>query len=448
MVLASRSLLAADTPFSSAPSSPQVSATQVSGSVSTRYVHREATRDNERFIDQDVFGDLRLDIMRPEDNRYELHFFGAGRSDLDKQRNANIFDPFEDRGDASNSRSTGDIYSAHIVLNDPIPILTRLRIGRQAGTRDEPVLFDGMGVDLGSDTINVSLYGGAAIHFQEIDSKWGKDTLGGAGIDFTPLPSMGMSLDYLAVKDRNEFISEGETLHDRMVALKAWQRFGPYVRASEKYRRINGQPRDVSIGFNATAPEASADLVVNYLRQLRTQNELTNEFSAFYTIIGQSSPYQSYDIKIRKYFFNRIALDLGYFRRELLDSEDSGPFNKEYTRSFADVEMSDLFIKGLSGMILVDQWKSRETGYRAIGCDLSYRLRRQAGKEAKFSIGSYSSLYKYDYYLDLGVRERVRTNYVTAKYPFTRAFSMNIGFDDEHGIEHYQTLRAGMRYDF
>jgi predicted porin len=47
-----------------------------------------------------------------------------------------------------------------------------------------------------------------------------------------------------------------------------------------------------------------------------------------------------------------------------------------------------------------------------------------------------------------GVREKVRTYYVSGKYPLDKGFSINGSYEYEDGIEDYQTLKLGMRYDF
>lgn len=449
VVFASASIFAAESVVTSSASPlPRDSPLSISGSLSTKYLYRSAAGSDARASDQDVHGDLRFDITRPEDNRYEIHFFGAGRSDLDGNQSANTFYPFKDSRDTYNSSSVSTIYEANFALNEPLQNLTKLRVGRQSGGRDEPVFFDGLSAELGGEKLNFSLYGGAAIHFFEPGTHWGEDTLEGAGVDYTPLRSLGVSFDYLLVKDRTKYDPPARTLHDRMVALKVWQRFEPFIRISEKYRLLNGAPRDFSVQAAAASQEADAELLVSYFRQFRIQNELTNEFSPFSIIMGQSAPYQSYDIKIRKVILDRVATGLGYYKRALLDAADSGPFNKEYDRAFLDAEVSDILTAGLSATIIADKWKGQDTSYNALGYDLSYRIKRKTYKETKVSIGAYSSLYKYDYYLDLGVRERVRTYYLTGKYPLTGAFSMNGGYEDERGLERYQTLRMGMRYDF
>jgi hypothetical protein len=320
-------------------------------------------------------------------------------------------------------------------------------MGRQSGTRDEPVIFDGISADLGGEKLNITLYGGAAIHFFEIDRQWGDDTLEGAGIDYRPFPATGMSADFLAVKDKRTFTPAEDTVHDRMVSLKLWQRFEPFTRLTAKYRLLDGDPRDLSLKAVTALQAANVEASFNYFRQFRSQNELSNEFSLFYDVVGRSAPFQSFDIKVRKFFAERVAVDLGYYKRELLDASDEGSFNKEYKRLFLDVEVMDLFLNNLSGMVLAEQWESQGRSYDAVGADLSYKIKRNK-KEARVSIGTNYSLYKYDYYTELGVREQVRTYYLTGKYPLYDGFSVNGAYEYEHSFEKYQTLRLGMRYDF
>jgi len=426
---------------------PSEPSTKINGYFSARYVYRTASYSEGKTSDQDLFGDLRLDITRPKDNRYEFHFLGLVRSDLDGNQDVNMFNPLEDIGDTYGTRTVGNVYEANVVLNDPLQHLTRVRIGRQSGTRDEPVFFDGVAMDLGSEKVNLTLYGGAAVHFYEVNAHWGEDTLQGAGFDYRPLPATGMSVDFLAVKDKREFTPEDATIHDRMVAFKVWQLFEPYTRVAAKYRLLDGESRDLSLKASTAWQAVNIDATASYFRQFRPQNELTTDLSLYYDVIGVSAPYQSFDIKVRKFFAERVAVDLGYFKRELLDSSDEGPFNKEFWRAYFDVEVMDLFLNNLSGTLLLEQWDSQGRSYDAVGADLSYKIKKNK-KEARISIGTNYSLYKYDYYTELGVREQVRTWYLTGKYPLNNGFSVNGGYEYEHSFEKYQILRLGMRYDF
>lgn len=442
-------LFAADAVTPAAPVPPPADpATHVNGYLSTRYTFRTVELPGGRQSDQDVFADLRLDITRPKQNDYEFHFLGSFRTDLDGDQGMSTFAPFETVWDTFGDRSAGKIYEAYFTLNSGATGPdTKARVGRQAGSRDEPVFFDGIAVDAGGEQWDLTVYGGAAVHFFEVRSHWGEDRVSGAGMDYRPFASTGVSADYLLVKDAMALFPDDAVQYDRLTAFKITQRIEPFTRLTAKYRFRDGEPRDLSFKAVTASETAGFEAGLNYFRQFRSQNELSNDLSLFYDVIGRSAPYESYDIKLRKFIVDRVALDLGYYQRELLDIADEGPFNKEFERMFIDVEVMDLVLNNLSCTVLAEQWESKGRTYDALGADLSYRFKRNT-RDAKVSIGTNYSLYKYDYYTELGVREQVRTYYVNAKYPLSRGFAMNGAYEYEHGIEDYQTLRLGMRYDF
>jgi hypothetical protein len=418
----------------------------VTGYLSGRYVSRTASTPDGRVTDQDVFGELRLDVTMPKENRYEFHFFGTARADLDNNRDQKTFYPFEDIGDTYRSAYHGYLYEAHFDINDPFPYFTQIRMGRQAGTRDEQVFFDGIAADLkAAATLNLTLYGGAAVHLYEIDNHWGDDTLAGAGLDYSPGSSTRVSLDYLSVKDEQSYPTTAD-LQDQMISLKLWQSFASIMKASVKYRYLNSEPRDLSVRAVSAFPEADTELNINYFRQFRTQNELSNELSLYYSVLGKSSPYQSIDVKLRKLFGIHYAVDVGYFKRALLEEDRESSFDKDYSRAFLLFEVIDLPKDGLSFTLTGERWETTGRDYSSAGLDIGYAFKNK--RNARVNVGTYYSLYKYDYYIEQGVREKVRTYYASGRYPLGKSLSINGSYEYEDSIENYQTLKLGMRYDF
>jgi hypothetical protein len=431
----------------SASSSSAETSFSLKGYLSARYVYRTAEMSTERFGDADMFEELRFDVTMPKEQKYEFHFLGTARQDIDGNQEPGNFSPLEDIGDTGNHRIKGYLYEAHLDVNRPLSSVPQIRIGRQAGTRDEPIFFDGIAVDVeAAKNLNMTVYGGAAVHFYELNNDWGDDTLGGAGIDYTPLKSTALSMDWLSVEDEQQFLSS-RTLRDNLLSFKLWQRFSSSVKIMGKYRFISGDPRDVSGRALITFSPADIELNVNYYRQFHPQNELANEFSLYYDVIGQSNPYQTYDIKARKLFGESAALDIGYYKRELLDEQQRSVFNREYKRSYAVLQFLDILTDGLTFSVTGERWDSHERKFGSAGGDVGYSFKRN-GKTAIVSAGSYFSLYKYDYYIERGERSKVRTYYVNGRYPLGRGYSVNGGYDYEHGIEDYQTVKLGMRYDF
>jgi predicted porin len=425
--------------------SPEPSSIAAAGYFSARYVFRSAvTSSQEHFRDQDIFGELRMDVTSPRSGRYEFHFLGTVRSDLDGNQDVTTFNPLEDIGNTVAGKTFGNIYEAHLDINNLTTRLTQIRLGRQSGTRDEAIFFDGIAADVRlMPKVNVTLYGGAAVHFYEINWKEGDDSLGGAGIDYTPSAWTGMSLDYLSVSDKRDYLTFTNQ-KDNLLSFRLWQRFSQYVKATAKYRYQDGESRDLALRLLGTFPDHRAEFGIAYIRQFSTQQQQTNELSPFTDVMGASYPYQTVDLKLRKLFGERFAVDLGYYHRTVLDGANIGSFNQDYSRTSGAFTISDLLIANLSCMVAGDRWSSTADDSYSGSIDLTYQFR----KSGRASIGTYYSLYKYDNLYQLEEHDRVRTYYVSARLPLMKQFALNGSYELEKGLDTYHVMKAGIRYDF
>ncbi len=423
------------------------SSLSVQGYLSGKFVSRTARLSGEKFRDDDLFSDLRLDVARPTDSPYEFHFFGTLRDDLSSNRNRPTFSPFEDVGDTYRSAVHGYLYEAHLDLNHPFAKVSQIRIGRQDGTRGEPIFFDGIAADVGlAPHLAATVYGGVAVHFYELDDRWGDDTLGGLGIDYFPLLGTIINMDYLYVTDKRT-IFDTTTRHDQLVSLKINQRFTPNLKTSAKVRYVNGEARDLKLSVSAAIPAADLEMIAAYTEQFRTQNELSNELSLYFDVLGPSYPYQSYDVKVRKFFGTHLSVDLGYFQRSLVHTSQENAFNRKFYRAYAVLDLNDLFVDRLALALTGEQWKSGSQNVQSTGFDVGYAF-KAGWRSPKINAGSYYSLYKYDYYVMLGERTNVRTYYVKVILPFAQRYSVNGSYEFEDSLAEYQTAKLGIRYDF
>lgn len=442
--------LAAPLTLAASEAPADLPAYQIRGAFTTKYISRTADGAAAAFADRDLFADLRIDVRKPDGSSPEFHFLGAVRSDLNGVQTTPYFSPFEDISDTHERRAAGTLYEAYVLLRDGVRPDTVVRIGRQAGTRDEQLFFDGIStdIDLGGEKLNLALFLGSAAHFYQVHGAYGRDTVHGVGLDFRPLPGTGISADLLAVAGAPAFAPDDGTIHERLLSLRASQRLGAAGAVSAKYRFEDQDPRDLTVRAVTFIP-GGCELQAGYVRQFRTQDERTTELSPFADVVGRSAPYETYDLRARKLFGDRFALDLGHIRRSLLDPPaDQGPFDRQFRRTSLGAELLDLGMNGLSWTVTAELWESATRKFRTAGTDLSYAVKRIGQREAKVSLGSSFSLYRYDYYATLGVREQVRLYYCSAQYPVGAGFSANAAFEHEHGIEDYDTLRLGMRYDF
>jgi len=430
------------------PSQEQEPSVAVTGYFSARYWFRTAqTTSGDVARDQDAYGELRIDATTPKTGRYEFHFMGNVRNDLDGNRDLHTYYPLEDIGDTGPKHTVGYLYEAHLDINNPFSRVTQFRIGRQASTRDEPVYFDGIAMDVGLlPKMNLTLYGGAGVNFYEINRSEGDDTVAGAGIDLYPTASTGMALDYLSIKDARDYLQMTD-VQDHLVSLKVWQRFTPSVKAVAKFRYQNGEVRDLSLRLLGTFPGAGTEFGASYLRQFNVQAVQSNALSPFYDVLGQSNPYQILEVKLRQIFGTRYALDLAYFKKDLIGTDPPGAFNHDYSRATAGLGISDILLRNLTLTLTGDAWRSDGRSFSSGGADIGYSFGKK-GSVAKINAGSYYSLYKYDYYQQLGEQERVRTYYLSVKTPLAKQLSFNIHYEYEQTIEKFQSIRTGIRYDF
>lgn len=414
------------------------------GYFSARYVDRKAESDDGTFQDADLNSELRYDLESNE--QYGFHFLGTVRSDVDGKQDSSSFNSLEDIGDARSGRAAGYVYEANLELKDTATSVKQVRIGRQAGTRAESIFFDGIAADVqAAKELAVTLFAGAAVHFHEFGQDAMSDTLAGLGADYTPAPATTVSLDYLFTKDKRTQPLTGNR-HDGLVSLSARRRFTQDCRGVLKYNAVNGESRDASLRFLSAFPGSAADVNVYYARQFRTQNELANELSPLYDVLGQSHPYQTIDIRARKVIGSRLAVDAGYIWRSLVHQQDESAFNREYIRTFATLEFLDVWLPGLSVNATGEQWEAGDRRFTSGGADVAYAPLKHG--KIRFSAGTYFSLYKYDYYILPGERQHVRTNYLDMRIPAGKGFLLTAAYEIEAGPEDYQTARLGMRYDF
>lgn len=419
----------------------------VRGSIATKYVARSARVSGDGYSDNDVFEYLRFDAVVPKDRRYEVHFFGTARQDIDGMRYHQDFSPLEDIGDARSESATGTLYDAHVAINRPASHISQVRIGRQAGSRDEPVFFDGVAVDAAvSQSVAITAYGGAAVHFEELEYEWGDDTLAGAGVDISPTFNSVFSMDYLHVQDKREIFGFNDQ-EDDLISLRVWQRFVRFLSSMARFRYLNDDARDIRVRAVGAFPDAGFQISGGYFLQFAEEAERSNEESVYYDIVGTTSEFQSFDIKLRKFVGEHYAVDVGYYDRRLIDSGDESSFNRNYSRIYASFDVADLFIKSLTLTLTGEYWKTEDSTYKSGGLDATYVLKRR-GRKGKLSAGTYYSLYKYDYYDMLGERDDVRTYYARAVVPIAGHFSTDGKYEYEDGGDEFHSFTFGVRYDF
>jgi len=419
------------------------------GYTSLRYDQRNASLPGGGTAsDADAYGTLRLDMTQPEAQALEFHFMGTVRSDLDGGQNEFGYSPFEGSGDTGDRQTIGYLYEAHLDVNYLFRAMRQLRLGRQAGTRDETIYFDGLAADFAlSRNLDTTIYVGRAVHFFEMKGEVEDDALAGIGVDYRPFRPTRLAFDYLATHDVRDPDTGDEELDDRQVSLRWWQRFGAKWRGYLRSRHLNEEPRDTTVSFVGYLADDELILNGSFFRQHQAQNELSIEFSNYFDVIGRSEPYDAYDLKLRWLISPHYGLDLGYYTRMLSADAEEGPFNRDFSRTFLIFDMTDRIVAGMTVTLVAERWEATTTSTDSTGFDVGYRF-SSWGRWASVNAGTTYSLYKYDYYTEVGERTEVQTTYVKGKLPVGDSFTVNAGYEQEDGIETFTRLTAGAKYEF
>jgi len=416
------------------------------GHLLARYTYRTTESNGRSETDKDLWGQLRLDAATADTEKYELHLLGNFRLDLDGDQDRTGFFPFEGVADTSDATPVGYLYDAHFAVNFPVKYVAQVRIGRQPGTRGELVFFDGLAADLRPfSKLRLVTYGGVSVHHYDLNRDWGSDWLFGLGGDYSLSPRTLVSLDYLHTEDENEN-AVGSSRSDDFLAAKVWYRFLPTAKTSARLTFLNDGFRDIRLRGLATILRFDVEVSGTYYLQFKTLDELTHEFAPLYDIMGESRPFHSLDLKFRKFFGEKYAIDLGLFHRALLDDSDEGPFNREYSRVFGDFQTFDLLFPGIDLVLTGEHWATGETEFNSAGFDLGYRF--DTPRKGEIHGGTEFSLYQYDYYIDRNEKEKVRTYFLDGALQFGGGYSARVHYAYEDFIEDVQTLKLEVRYVF
>jgi hypothetical protein len=139
-----------------------------------------------------------------------------------------------------------------------------------------------------------------------------------------------------------------------------------------------------------------------------------------------------------------MLLDLGIDVRRVDDSSDVGEFNREWERYYATATWADLLAEGFALSVTVDRWDDDERDTSSFGADLSW----DPGRRWKASIGTYYSLYKYEF-LEFDERDDVRTYYVRAGYDLCANVDLDLLYElEDDDQDTYNTLRVGTVWRF
>jgi len=409
----------------------------VHGSLSLRYRGRFSDGDQ----DHEALSTLALDIANPSATWISGHVLARADADLDGHDEGEVFEDLSDTYDGS---VVAKLYLAFVdVALDARPEDSpgTLRLGRQSDPRLPEVLrLDGLSYltrPMGKDEIEVGLYGGAAVHLYD-DAPEG-DPAYGTFVEGLPWHGGRARLDWMHLED-DEVLGEGR---DDLLALGLWQEVSERLRLEGEYSNLEGDPRDVRL--RALYDDAGSETIVRvgYYELLETQTTRVIELDPFAEELLEYFPFRQTTLNVSRAFGQHTLIDAGFDMRRVSDSEDVGEFNRDWERYYATATLHDLVAEGLALSVTADRWDDDDRDTSSMGADVSY-----AEDPWKAAIGSYYSLYKYEF-LELDEREDVRTYYLRVDRELSARLDLLLSYEfEDDDLTTYQTLRLGALWRF
>ncbi|MBW2647877.1 MAG: hypothetical protein JRE23_17240, partial [Deltaproteobacteria bacterium] len=167
---------------------------------------------------------------------------------------------------------------------------------------------------------------------------------------------------------------------------------------------------------NSPIDELDLDVDASYFYQFKEIDNMPTTVGPYTALTGQIKPYHRVTIDITKGLYEDIWISGGTELRLLDFGEDETAFNHSYNHEYVALIIENLPIRGLHFSLQADFWEvmdsNNEDMILTFGGELGYRK----PEDVDVSVGSFYSLYKYDYFMDTNEKTDVYTVYADGRY--------------------------------
>ena len=388
--------------------------------------------------DADLFNFLSLRAGKAEKDLFSGSASGRFQSDLDGDRGADGFSPFDSLSDSYRRATTSQVLTAYVDITNPWPGV-RARAGRQIlDEMPEAVPMDGALATLeASAAIRIAAFGGRAVNFFE--SSPSGDSMFGGWIEAKPWTRGRVRLEYLHLKDENTF----GLFKDDLVGLMLEHGDGPWL-LSGRGTFLESEARDILLRGSAAFPEAGLTLDLRTYYLFEQQQALSYGLDAFAVFLLPIEPYYQFSLSASQELSERFGVDAAVVTRSLKNSDDEGDYNHEFSRWSFTARSRKWPAEDLSVSVTGDFWQTRYDEFWTAGGALQW----QVAEAVRADLSSSYTLYTIDALtgeehervrlVSLGLRWKVNPD-VTADAKFTA---------EENDVDGFRTLEVGVRYAF
>ncbi|MFH2063884.1 MAG: hypothetical protein ABIK15_01645 [Pseudomonadota bacterium] len=294
----------------------------------------------------------------------------------------------------------GFIHESYVQLNDIISTLDA-KAGRQYVSHELPVHLDGVHTQyrFPGGRGAAYLFGGYAADPYG-DTPWDSSRQVGIGAHYRIADRTRTGIEYLGTREEAPDTAD-ETFHQAALSL------AHHFDKSRAGLSLTSFDSDVaSFKLSASFLESmgiDSEISLSYFHQLTEIQRMPTSQSPFISLLGPVKPYQQISIYADKGFSEHsFHVSTGLDVRNLLKNENESEYNHSYMHAYIAFDRTDLWSQNLRLTVQADYWRNMDAGTDGKnlwtgGGEMEYGFTPKTA----FALGSYYSLFTYDYYTDL-----------------------------------------------
>ena len=343
--------------------------------------------------------------------------------DIDSEDDDDQTDRTRNVHDTWDSSSHGYLYVCQAELYE-LGYLSYARFGRQYVNHElSTTHIDGLNLlldfDLFGTQIKPFVYAGIPVRLYEDGDYWDAEQFGGgAHIHFGRATKI--TLEHQVIEEEPDIVGtyrESGTNRYEQSAVALRRSFFPKGYGYLSLFLLDNRATHINTRFSLLVDRLDLDIDASYFYQFQEIDEAPIS-SPYYTgLIGTIKPYHNVALDIMKGVYKDRVWISGGTQWRLLDSgEEESEFNHSYNNQYLAVIIDDLLMKDVQLSLQADFWQvmdsDNEDEILSFGGEIAY----EKPKTISVSLGSFYSLYRYDYFADTDEKTDVYTVYSDVRY--------------------------------
>ena len=325
--------------------------------------------------------------------------------------------------DTWDSSSHGYLYVCQAEIYE-LDYLNYARFGRQYVNHELPTThLDGLNLLLDLNFIGTRIkpfaYAGIPVRLYEKGHYWDAQEIGG-GAHIHLGRSTKVTLEHQVIEEDPEIAGTYRESGTERYGQSAFAIRQALLHKGYGYISLfllDNSAKQVNTRFSFLIDRMDLDIDASYFYQFKEIDE-TPTSSPYYTgLTGTIKPYHNITLDIMKGVYkDRIWVSAGTHWRLLDSGEDETELNHSYNNQYLALIIDDLLMKNVQLSLQADFWRvmdsDNEDELFSFGGEIAYEKLRTI----TVSLGSFYSLYKYDYFSDTDEKTDVYTIYSDIRY--------------------------------